>query len=149
MRMRVFALSAPVALLLAAGIVGADYYGLLGTRKQSFLAYPDVSFEPRDQASGAPISDVHVNCFRKGSRHACSERVARGRTTVYAKFGVVMVRTRTWLFTKGTAVRDPDMPVHVMFIHPDYDRVTRTFTVADLMRLQHRAVRVELPRLAP
>ena len=132
--------------LLAAAAIAADYAGLFGTRRQAFVDYVDVRFQPVEKASGRPIRDVHITCFRKGSEHACSERMVHGQETIHAKFAALMVRTRSWLFTRGTIVGDPDMRVHVMFIHPDYDRVTRTFTVADLVRLEDREVRVEMPQ---
>ena len=146
MRTRTFGTVTVGIVLLAGAAVAADFFGLLGTRRQAFVDYVDVRFAPVNQASGRPVTDVHLNCFRKGSKHACSERAARDRKTVHADFGAVMVRTRSWLFTKGTAPADPAMRVYVMFIHPDYERVVRTFTVADLLRLRGRTVNVEMPR---
>lgn len=146
MRMKTVGFAFAGLLLLAGAAIAADYAGLLGTHRQVFVDYVDVSFQTLDAATGRPIRDVHVTCFRKGSRHACSERLAHGQDTVYAKFGALMVRTRGWLLSRGTEIGDPDMRVHIMFIHPDYERVVRTFTVAELVHLQGRKIQVRLPR---
>lgn len=141
----IWLLVVPVAAV--AGFVAADHSGLFGTRDRTFIDYAHVTFVPVDAATRHPLEDVVVNCFIPGERTACTMRRREGvKATVEVHLGIVRVETRSLLFAKGERVEGADSTqVHLMFIHPNYERVTRSYRIGELLGMTRGETVVEMP----
>jgi len=139
------AVIAIIVLLLA--VVAADYQGWLGLHTETEQDYFGVHFKTEDEQTGEAITDFFINCTRRGSRNACSIEQGMKKTIREAKFGVIKQIEKTWLFTKGESiVGEDEVEVHLMFIHPDYDRRTNTYSMKQLLSMQKETVTVKLKR---
>lgn len=134
-------------IVLLAALVAADYQGWLGTHNDSELDYFGVHFAADDDQSGEAIIDFFINCTRRGSQNACSIEQGMKKKTREAKFGIIKLINKTWLFRKGeSVVGENEIDVHLMFIHPDYDRRIQTYSMKQLLSLQEETVVVKLTR---
>ncbi len=128
-------------------LVLADYQGWLGVRSSTEQDYFGVRFAAEDEESGKKIIDFFINCTRKGSRNACSIQQGQNKPTREAKFGVIKLVKKTWLFNKGgSVIGEDEVDVHLMFIHQDYDRRTNTYSMKQLLSMQSDVVTVKLTR---
>ncbi len=136
-----------VILILLIALVGADYQGWLGVHTETEQDYFGVHFTTEDDQTGETITDFFVNCTRRGSRNACAIEQGMKKTVREAKFGIIKRIEKTWLFTKGESiVGENEVDVHLMFIHPDYDRRTNTYSMKQLLSMQEETVMVKLKR---
>ncbi|MFK8066953.1 MAG: hypothetical protein AB8D52_01780 [Gammaproteobacteria bacterium] len=137
----------PAVISLIILIIFADYSGWLGVRTSTEQDYFGVRFAAEDEQSGEKIIDFFINCTRKGSRNACSIQQGQNKPTREAKFGVIKLIKKTWLFNKGESiVGEDEVDVHLMFIHQDYNRRTDTYSMKQLLSMQNEIVRVKLTR---
>ena len=135
-----------VALLFLA-LVAADYLGWLGTHTDSEPDYFGVVFKAEDDQSGESITDFFINCTRSGSRNACSIEQGMKKASREAKFGIIRLVEKTWLFHKSeSVVGEDEVDVHMMFIHPDYDRRMNTYSMKQLLSMQYETITVKLKR---
>lgn len=133
--------------LLIAALVAADYQGWLGVRTDSEQDYFGIRFKAEDDQNDKTIVDFFINCTRKGSRNACSIQQGQNKTSREAKFGVIKLIKKTWLFNKGESIIGEDeVDVHLMFIHPDYERRTNTYSMKQLLSMQDETITVKLKR---
>jgi len=134
-------------LLLLSMLVVADYQGWLGVRNLTEQDYFGVRFQAKDDQTGELITDFFMNCTRKGSRNACSIEQGRNKTSREAKFGIIKQQKKTWLFPKSeTVVGEDEVDVYIMFIHPDFERRTYTYSMKQLLSMQNEIVTVKLRR---
>ena len=136
-----------VIIILLLALVAADYQGWLGMHTETEQDYFGVHFQTEDDQSGELITDFFINCTRRGSRNACSIAQGMNKNSREAKFGVIKLIKKTWLFRKGESiVGEDEVDVHLMFIHQDYDRVSNTYSMKQLLSMQDETVTVKLKR---
>ena len=134
-------------IILLFALVAADHQGWLGMHTETEQDYFGVHFKTEDDQTGETIMDFFANCTRRGSRNACSIEQGMKKTTRVVKFGVIKQIEKTWLFTKSESiVGEDEVDVHLMFIHPDYDRRTKTYSMKQLLSMQEKTVTVKLKR---
>ncbi|GEM_PF-2905148 len=131
--------------LILGVLVFADYHGWLGVKKSSELDYFSLTFMAEDEDTGQRITDFFINCTRRGSREACSIESGLNQQTRKIKFGVIKNTERSWLFDRGEQIIGiDDVDVYLMFIHPDYERRTYTYSMKELLAMQGRITTVKL-----
>lgn len=133
--------------LLLLILLVADYHGLLGVKESSYVEYFNVEFNAEDSVTGDKVENFVANCTRRGSRNACAIEQGWNKDSRLIKFGVVRRLEKSWLFTlRDSVVGADDVNVSIMFIHPDYERHTETYTMRDLMTLQDQHVTIVLTK---
>jgi len=134
-------------IILFSVFVAADYQGWLGMHTETEQDYFGVHFKTEDEQTGEAITDFFVNCTRRGSRNACSIEQGMKKVIREAKFGVIKQIEKTWLFTKGESiVGEDEVDVHLMFIHPDYERRNNTYSMKQLLSMQDKIIAVKLKK---
>jgi len=135
-----WALRLPALLLLLAGVAlllwQGDARGWFGSRTATVDDVLQVTFRPVDAATGRRLADVRVNCFMRGREQACSQ-VRDGRSLLLT-IAVAMRRSeQRGLFTRHSShiIGADDLPIHLMFIAPDYDRLVHSYRLGELAAL--------------
>jgi hypothetical protein len=132
---------------LVAAAVAADHAGVFGVRTERSSDVVTVRIRVIDAASGESIEGAHAVCTRRGTRSACTQTPMSSGGELDLRMGVVVQRRRTWLFERArTLWLAQDGVVHVMLIHPDYERKTITFTAEQIARMAHTAAIARLDR---
>ena len=133
--------------LLAIVIVVADYFALFGTRTERRFDFYELTFKTVDEKTGAPVVDVHVNCFQKGNQNACTQKDSGSPGITSVNIPVTKIITRTWLFKKDESIQPTQDPkVHIMFIHYDYASLVETVLVQSLPELSRERMTVQMPQ---
>lgn len=135
------------AIILAiSAIVVADYFALFGTRTEYHFDLYELTFKTVDGKTGAPVINVHVNCFQQGNQDACTQKESARPGFVSVNIPVTKIITRTWLFKKNESIQQTlDPKLHIMFIHQDYARLVETIMIPSLMQLSREVMTVQMP----
>jgi len=134
-------------LVLVALLVLADHNALFGLSQEVHRVPLDIDFLVLDKASGQPLTNVQVTCFRRGTRNACVRREAGEQANVGIHFEVVRRDTHTWLFHKSSHIEGgAEVEVNVMFIRPDYERLVRTYAINDLLDMSQGVTQILLTK---
>lgn len=142
-------LIAAVVGVLALGVAGADALGLFGVIKRDFRDVVHVQFRAVEAESGRAVGPVYVNCSRRGQPSACSARPGANEELVDVNIASRRVVERSRLFRFKRAEYDTsgeDLPLYIVFIHPDYERTTGHYTLGKLRALQDSVQRVPMRR---
>ncbi len=125
-----------IVLCIPAGLVGADYFGLLGTQKQRMFDQLEVEFQALDISSRLDIRDLHITCYRKGSRNTCTEIELPDKRVTRIMLSMPRLVTRSHLFELSSEdLVDDTMTLHLVFIHPDYEQKQAHYSLADLRKM--------------
>lgn len=132
---------------LIGALLGADYFGLLGVKKGTYVDYFNVRFTAVDAQTQMPIEDFFVNCTKRGSRNACSIEQGMKKTQRLVKFGILKNFDKTHFFVRNEeAIGLDEMTIHLMFIHQDYQRKTLTYSLNELLAQQDQLITVTLEK---
>lgn len=129
------ALALIVALIVLA-ILGADFFGIFGTREMVQSDILQLRVKPFDKATGRTVSDVHVTCARRGSEEACSQKApsADGVLTLNFIVAKAAVYTRLLKFKKREQVfLDEEGEMVLVFIQPNYERLFLVVKTPDIV----------------
>jgi hypothetical protein len=132
-------------LLIVAGLVTADYYGLLGTREQISNDVLHPRFKLVEKGTGKSIDGVHIQCFIGRKEGACSSKPEEIPGLVELNFVVARADTRTWLFKKSERflMRETGT-LTLAFLHPDYVQYFLPVDFKDIPGLALRETMIEL-----
>ena len=136
-----------VAVFVAILLVIADYFVLFGTRVVYKFDFIEMIFKPVDEETGAPVVDVHVRCFQKNNRNACTEKNSGKAGILAINIPVTKIVTKSWLFDKEIRYQETaDPKLHIMFIHYDYANPVETFEIQKLPALTGKVITVHMPK---
>lgn len=114
--------AAIVSICVALGLV-ADWHGVFGQREEHIQDVVHVTFKFVDDASSAPIADVHITCVRRMSESACTERAGKNPGETMITLGILRIVNRTLLFSHDAGFSLGSAgAVPLAFIHPNYER---------------------------
>lgn len=135
--------------LIAAGLAYADTQGWLGVSETINPEVLRVRYLPVDAESGRTVTDVRVNCFMKGNNDACTLNRDDRREEVAINLGIQRQERRgLWSSLSSEVLGGADLEVNLMFIHPNYPRLVRTYRLNELVALAAERQRIELPPAA-
>lgn len=126
-----------IASLIVLGVAGlfvtGDYFGVFGLKKYLVLDFAESSFRPVDKETGAPVIDVKIRCFQKGTNNACTQKESRTTGIIIVRVPVQKLVWESLLFkNKEELVATNDPQLHIMFIHYNYNNPVATFSIEDL-----------------
>jgi hypothetical protein len=132
-------------LLIPVAMLAGDYLGLFGTVKSRIYDQVPVLFSPEDSQTHRSITDVHITCYRTGSRNACAEVPSGDNRRIAMILTVPRLVTRSHLFELASKQLVPDdLELNLVFIHPDYEQYHRRYSVSELLNMQSEPNRIEL-----
>ncbi len=134
-----------VLLLIPVAFVAGDYLGLFGTAKSRVYDQVSVHFSPEDSQTHLAITDVHISCYRQGSRNACTEVDSGDNRQLAMLLTVPRLVTRSHLFELSSELLVAEgLELDLVFIHPDYEQYHRRYSVSELLKMQSVPNRIEL-----
>ncbi len=132
-------------LLIPLALLAGDYLGLFGTVKSRIYEQVPVLSSPEDNQTHRAITDVHITCYRTGSRNVCAEVPGGDNRQVAMILTVPRLVTRSHLFELASEQLVPDdLELDLVFIHPDYEQYHRRYSVSELLNMQSLPNRIEL-----
>lgn len=130
--------------VVAVSFVAADYLALFGTREERVQEILHLRYRIVERGNLRPIEDVRVQCVRRRAESVCSQGKGAGEGSVELNFVVPKTVSRTLLFKKGDTVSFGDGQLHLVFIHPNYERLFLPLGMSDLLSLRDRDNVIEL-----
>lgn len=148
---RTSALLLLLILLIALGsvFVVVDYFGLFGLRERTTTDFFSFRVQTMDADTGQRIDGVIVRCFQRARQNVCTQ-TATGR---YGEFNVMLpmekVVLESWLFQHSAVFVIPDdSEIRAMYIHPDFQRLTMHYDIAELVEQPARVHAVNMRRMS-
>jgi hypothetical protein len=119
--------------VVAVGIVIADYFSMFGITQQEKFEFVEARFKTVDAENGGPVFDVHVRCFQKMNENACTQRDSYTPGVVSIKIPMRRIVSQSLFFNQGGAPLETlDPELHIMFIHPDYNKPVESLKTIDI-----------------
>ncbi len=123
-----------ILILLPTGLLGADYFGLLGVKTGTRLDFAEVQFKIVEEKTGAPIFGTRVRCVQKGNDNACTIKDKSSDDVITILFPKHLQVTRSHLFTLNETYIEPAVDdLYIFFINNDYHTINMKFSVKELL----------------
>ena len=135
-------------LMCVAVFVIADYFALFGTSKRVELDFVEARFRTVEKDTGALIFNAGVRCFQRRNNNACTRRDSHQAGVVSVNVPFKRIIESSLLFIQNQTFEKPaDPKIHMMFIHNNHMKATKTLFLEDMFANPGKEYRVEMPAL--
>ena len=145
-KIKIFATILASIIIVSGAFVTADYFAVFGTKTILKLDFVEARFRTLNKDTGALVFDVVVRCFQKNNMGACSRRKSHQAGVFALHIPVRRVIESTLLFEKSEEIiKSADPKLHVMLMHQNYYKSTKTILLEDIYSGKQTEYTVEMP----
>lgn len=138
-------LSVILVIMLIGSFVAADYFGLLGLREKTTSDFFTFRVQTIDAETGQRVDGVIVHCFQRARQNACTQTATGRHGEINVMLPLEQIVLESLLFRHSEVfVLPSDTGLRVMYIHPNYQRLTEYYDIGDLLEQPGMIYTVEL-----